>query len=193
MDPGQDPVVGAGELLDRFSVDRGHDRRARLQQHQASVAEEARLARAGHPRQAEDLLGHQLLRVQQQDSLVLLDQRVASEVRVGDTHDAALGTQRASRQRGQQVDRVPVRDGEEQIGVTRCVTPQRARVATIAADGEHVQLALQQRYFLGIQLDQREVVPLADERLGDVDTHFARADNEDLHRGTILTAWKAVA
>ena len=181
VDAGEDPVVRPVEVLQRFAVDRSRGRRPCLQQNELSVAEKPSLAGAGHARQAEDFLRDQLLGIELEDLRVVAQQRALAQVGVGDADDASRSAEASRGECREQIDRVVIRDREEQFGIVHAVVAQDLRVAAVPGDGEHVHRGLQPGNLGRVALDHDEVVSLADERLCDVDADLAGTDDENSH------------
>ncbi len=102
-------------------------------------------------------------------------------LRVADPGDGVLGTQLFGRETGEQVQLIQAGGGDEESGFPGSGLPQDRHGCAVARYRHHVQLFNALAEYLGVGVDDGDVVPLRRELGGQGGAYLAVAHDDDVH------------
>ena len=136
---------------------------------------------AGEAQDARDFLGALVFGVDYPGDAESLPQKfhLRQILRVAHPGDDVLGAETARGQRADHVGLVALGHGHEDIGPGRAAFAQRVGIGGAAEHADHVLLVGYGFDGLAVPVDQRDIVALGLQALGDARTHHARAGYDD--------------
>ena len=176
-------VKAARHLAQAQALERAFLRHAVVEDLDAALGKGLDADRAGEAQDARDLLGALVLGVDDDRQADRLAQefRLRQILRVADARDDVLRAEAPRGQRADHVHLVALRHGHEDVGALGAGLAQGVGVRRAAEAADHVQFVGGVLDRFGVAVDERDVVALGLQALGEDEADAARAGDDDLH------------